>query len=362
MKKRTYVIAAGGTGGHIIPGIAVAEKIKEKEPDANVLFCGTKKGMENSLVKREGFRVLHISAKGFSGKISMSNIAAILFFVIGTIQSINILKRYKVDVVIGMGGYVCAPMVYACRIVKTKVVLHEQNAFPGKANRWLSKYASAVCISYPDTVKYFNKAKKVVVTGNPVRKVFYGLKKEHARKKLGLKPDEKIVLVTGGSLGALSINETLVEMAKKHINLNYKLILVTGSLTYERIKEKAKRINKHLVIKEYLHDIHLYMAACNLVISRAGAITCSEIALLGKASVMIPYPYAAGDHQTLNAKMFYEIGASLIIKDSDLNEDLMFETIDELINDKERIEKMEKLALSLGYPSAGELVYLQLKK
>lgn len=358
----TYLIAAAGTGGHIIPGIAVADKIKENEPHSRILFCGTKTGMENALVKNAGYKIVHIKSSGLSGKFSLRNVIALYNFAAGFIKSIGILKRFNVDVVLGMGGYITGPVVMACKFLNIPVVLHEQNAYPGKANLWLSKYSETVCISYPDTLKYFSKAKKVVVTGNPVRSVFYDVKREEARKALGLKPDEKIVFVTGGSLGARSINEAVVDMVINGKVAGFKIILASGKRNYPEIMKKLSGYDETISVKEYIYDQHLYMASADLLVCRAGAITCSETAILGKASIMVPYPFAAGDHQSKNAASFTEINAAKVIADDELNGENLFKTIDKLLKDEGKLKKMGDMAFSLSYPNAAQLIYFQINK
>ncbi len=362
MDRNTYLIAAAGTGGHILPGIAVADKIKENEPDSRVLFCGTKTGMENTLVKNAGYKLLQIKSSGLSGRFTIRNIVALFNFTVGFFQCLRILRKLKVSAVLGMGGYITGPVVIACKFLGVPVILHEQNAFPGKANLWLSKYSETVCISYPDTLKYFSRAKKVVVTGNPVRSVFFGIKKDESRKKLGIDPDEKIVFITGGSLGAKSINDAVTKMVKTREINNFRIILASGKRDYDNVANNLKDYKNIIEVKDYIFNQHLYMSAADLLVCRAGAITCSEAAILGRACIMVPYPFAAGDHQSKNAGAFTEIGAAKVISDKNLTTDLLFSTISDLISDEENLKKMGDTAFSLAYPNAAELIYKQINK
>lgn len=361
MKKNTYLIAAGGTGGHIHPGIAIAEEIKKQDANSRIIFCGTKTGMENRLVPDHDYELVHITAKGLPGKLSFKLLISGFVFIKGVIQCCRIISGRKVDVVVGTGGYVCGPAVFAGAIMRKITVLHEQNAFPGKANLWLSRFADAVCISYPQTIKYFDKAKKVIITGNPVREVFYNLKKTDARASLGFDLEEKIVFITGGSLGARSINNAVVGMAEKYGNPGYRIILACGRNDYENVSERASKYSDFIDVKGYLSDQQLYLASADLIVCRAGALTCSEIALLEKASIMIPYPFAAGDHQTLNAKAFSDIGAAILVPDKELNSFVLYSMIDKIVNNSEKIEAMEKLSSSLSYPNAPNLIYRQIE-
>jgi len=359
MSKKTYLIAAGGTGGHIHPGIAIADEIVRNQPDSQVIFCGTKTGMENKLVKQAGYEILHIDAKGLDISLGIKNILSIIYFIKGYFQSIKIIRETEALAVIGTGGYVCGPIVRAAAHLKIPVVLHEQNAFPGKANRWLSKYAQVVCVSYKGTEKYFKKAKNVVISGNPVRHEFFQITRKNARLQLNISDDEKIVLVTGGSLGASSINNAVLELVEKYDIVPYRIILVSGNREYDNIKKHAEKYKQTLNIESYLNDMHLYLAAADIILCRAGAITCSEIALLGKPSILIPYPYAAGDHQTLNAKAFSDINAAILIEDKLISGDVLKSTIDNLFSDSKKLHEMGELARTLSYPNSTGIIYSQ---
>jgi UDP-N-acetylglucosamine--N-acetylmuramyl-(pentapeptide) pyrophosphoryl-undecaprenol N-acetylglucosamine transferase len=356
-----YLIAAGGTGGHIHPGIAVAEEIRRHEADATVYFCGTTRGMESRLVPEHGYTFLPIDARGFAGKSPVDRIRAVVAFVRGRRQCRKILRERHVDFVIGTGGYVCGPALSAARSLRIPALIHEQNAYPGKANRWLSDKVDCVCISYPATASYFHKAARVELTGNPVREIFFQMTRDAARKALGILADEKLLFVTGGSLGARSINNAVVELAERCPSPGYRIILSCGSSDYPSLKDRLSADKGVLDIHEYLRDQHLYMAAADLVLCRAGAITCSEIAVLGKASVMVPYPHAAGDHQTMNARAFEEAGASVLIPDRKLEFDMLHQLIEGLLSDPEQLLRMEHAARGLAYPDAAGSIYRQIQ-
>jgi len=361
LEVKTYIIAAGGTSGHINPAIAIADEIKKQEPGAHIVFCGTARGMENTIVPNHHYELVHIDAMGFPTKPSRKLFQALAAFFKGRRQSRDLLRKVKPDVVIGTGGYVCGPMVSMANSMGIPTLLHEQNAFPGKANRFLAKRATVVCISFPNTQSAFSKAKKVVLTGNPVREVFFNLTKENARKELGIGPGEKILFATGGSLGARTINQTIVNLVKNHPDPGFRIILACGRLAYPDLAEETRKYAPDLDLKEYLFDQHLYVASADVVLCRAGALTCSEIAVTGKASIMVPYPYAAGDHQTFNAKTFSDIGASVLIADQELNDSLLYEQMTSLLADPDRIARMERLAKTLAMPDATSLIYTEIK-
>ncbi len=354
-----YLIAAGGTGGHIHPGIAIADKIRSEEKDAVIFFCGTSRGMESRLVPAHGYDFLSIDARGFAGKTPAEVLKAAAAFIRGRAQSRRILRERRPDLVIGTGGYVCGPVLSAAASLGIPTLIHEQNAVPGKANRWLSARARCVCISYPDTARCFAKTAKVVCTGNPVREAFFGLTKAASREALGIGGGEKILYVTGGSLGARSINNAVADLVMKGFAENYRVILSCGSADFPALEEKLAGFGDRIEVHSYIPDQHLYLAAADLVLCRAGAITCSEIAVLGRASVMVPYPYAAGDHQTFNARTFEDVGAAVMVPDRAIGDGTLADRITGLMADPERLERMGAAARSLAYPDAASRIYEQ---
>jgi UDP-N-acetylglucosamine--N-acetylmuramyl-(pentapeptide) pyrophosphoryl-undecaprenol N-acetylglucosamine transferase len=359
---KTYIIAAAGTGGHIHPGLAIAGAISENEPNSRIFFVGTRTGMENRLISDSPYSLIRIRAKGFDRKVLWKSISSLGNFILGLIQSLQIIKKHKPDLVVGMGGYISAPVAIAAYLLNKPVLLHEQNSAPGKANLWLSKYADIVCISYPKTLTSFKNANSVVLTGNPVRKEFYGITSEKARTLLRISPDMKLLYITGGSLGARSINQAVIRMVEMYENSHYRIILACGRNDFKDVIEHVGNRKQFLKIGEYFLDQHLYLAAADLVVCRAGAITCSEIAILGKPSIMIPYPFAAGDHQTLNARAFSDIDAAVLIPDRELSGERLNNAINELMSDDEKRTRLGKNALTLAYPSATDLIYQQIQK
>ncbi len=353
----SYLIAAGGTGGHIYPGIAIADSIKAHEPGSTVIFCGTEGGMENRLVPEAGYELIHIEAKGFSMRSPVKFVKAVRAFFNGRKKCAGILKSRKISMVIGTGGYVCGPVLSAANACRIKTLIHEQNSFPGKANRLFAHKADRVCISYPSSSVYFPRNAMIRVTGNPVRSVFIGMTKEKARGILRIDPKEKILFATGGSLGSRTINYAVAGMAEKYFTLGYRIILSSGAKDHDDLMRKKKLPDGIFEIRRYIPEQHLYMAAADLVLCRAGAITCSEIAVLGKASIMVPYPYAAGDHQTMNARIFSDAGASILIPDSELDAQVLYDKTSSLIYDDKILDAMGKAALTLAYPDASEEIY-----
>lgn len=346
------LIAGGGTSGHINPAIAIADRIRLEDPQSEIEFCGTDRGLESDIVPRSGYVLHSIRARGMPQKPSVKMAKAIMDFIAGRKTCISIIRTFKPDVVVGTGGYVCTPLVSAAYREHIPVLLHEQNAFPGRSNRLMSQKADVVCTSFPGIESSFPKAKSVVFTGNPVKTIFFETKREAARKELGISDDTVFLLAMGGSLGARTINESVAELSEKLSGKNIKIVLSAGKQQYVSLKEKIGTTNDKIEVREYIYNPQTYMAAADLIICRAGAITCAEVAALGIPSVMIPYPFAAGDHQTYNARAFEKAGAAVLMKDADVSAESLYETVLPVIEDKERLKKMGQGARSLAKPQA----------
>ena len=346
------LIAGGGTSGHIHPALAIADQIKESSPDSQIEFCGTERGLESELVPKAGYVIHKIRARGLPTKPSRKMVAALVEMAAGRRTCISLIRSFRPDVVIGTGGYVCSPLVSAAHAMHVPVLLHEQNAFPGRSNRLLSRHASAVCTSFPGIESYFPKAKQVLFTGNPVKKIFFSIQKEESRRKLGLTKDDFFVLAMGGSLGARTINDAVVELSRLALPPKTKILLSAGKQQHEELIAKITSANQVLEIREYIYDPEQYMAAADLIICRAGAITCAEVAALGLPSIMIPYPFAAGDHQTSNAMAFVNQNASVMMKDGDVTAVSLLEHVTALAEDRVRLQKMGENAKSLSMPNA----------
>jgi UDP-N-acetylglucosamine--N-acetylmuramyl-(pentapeptide) pyrophosphoryl-undecaprenol N-acetylglucosamine transferase len=351
------IIAGGGTAGHINPGIAIAKYIKQKDNSADILFIGTKRGMETTLVPREGFELKLIKVKGFRRKLSVDTLISIKELLQGIAEARSVIKQFKPDVVIGTGGYVCGPVVFNASMMKIPTLIHEQNAFPGVTNRILSRFVDAAAISFKESEQYFKSARRLVYTGNPVRSEIIHANRQAAREKLGVKPDRQFVVVFGGSLGAGKINDTVVEMLKKH-NADYNLLFGTGNSQHEEIKNKLKHINLPTVnIEPYIYNMGDAMAAADLIICRAGAITCAELTALGIPSIMIPSPNVVANHQEHNARSLERQGASVVILEKDLNPELLYRQITDLLNDREQLNKMSRNARKIGIVNSAQKIY-----
>lgn len=362
--SRKYILAGGGTSGHINPALAIADEIVRREPDAQILFCGTARGLESEMVPRAGYAFQEIRARGLPNRPGKEAVKALREILAGRKQCMKLIRDFKPDAVIGTGGYVCSPLISAAARLKVPALLHEQNAYPGRSNRMLAGRCQSVCISFPGTEKYFRTSAPIVLTGNPVREIFFELDRDQARQKLGIDEQEKLVLIMGGSLGAAKLNNAVLGLAEDdkwqafaNARGKIKLLLAAGKQHYEVVSQMAEAKKLDCDVREYLFDAHLWMAAADLVVARAGAMTCAELAALGRASVLIPYPYAAGDHQTFNAGALVNAGAAIMQSDELCNSSWLSDTLIDMLSDSEKLSSMGKSAKLLAKPQASGDIY-----
>lgn len=356
------IMTGGGTGGHIYPAIAIAERIRRRHPDAEILFVGTAKGMEKDLVPKNGYDIRFITVSGFHRKKLWKNLKTAVDLVKGNMQAGSIIREFKPDLVIGTGGYVCGPVVRAAHKRGIKTYIHEQNAFPGVTNKLLEKYVDKVFISFPESKKYFKDQSKLVVTGNPIRKSFLLGSVSHSREKMGIGPSEFAILCFGGSLGAGKINSTMVHVAEAVNNMpDTRLFLITGRNYYDKVldtlKDRGVEPSENIKILEYADNMHEYLFAADLVISRAGALTVSEITACGKASILIPSPNVTGNHQFFNAKVVADQGGAIIIEEKDLTDEKLLGTILRLKNNREALNSMSASSAKVGRIDAVDMIY-----
>lgn len=353
------ILAAGGTAGHINPAISIASEITAH--GGEVLFIGNETSMEKELVPKAGFDIKCIKVSGFQRKLTLENIKTAYRAADGLVKTKKIIKEYKPDIVIGCGGYVSGPAVYSAASMKIPTLIHEQNAFPGLTNKILSKVVDTVCISFDGSEKYFKTNKKIVFTGNPVRKNILDVSYEEARKKLNI--TKPCVLVFGGSLGAQKINDVMTGYVK-NADDNIHIIWGTGKRYYEDVMKNinADKLPENIEILPYIYDMDTAMSASDIVVSRAGAITLSEICAKGKAAVLVPSPYVANNHQEYNARALEKKGAAIMMSDGDITPDKFRKTIIELAADRAKLESMKKCALKMSTANAAELIYNEIEK
>lgn len=360
------LFAAGGTGGHINPALAAAGEIRERYPDAEILFVGAKGKMEAKLVPNAGFNLKTIRIAGFQRKISIENIfrniLAILYLVLSPLSVRKIIKDFNPDVVVGFGGYVSGPVVQMAAKMGIPTAIHEQNAYPGVTNKTLAKSVDKVMLTVEDAIKHLSAKNPPVVTGLPVRGEMLKADREKSRKELGIKDNQKLVLSMGGSLGALTINNAMVDLISEFAeNENLYFLHAMGQYGLwvpEKLKEKGvDPDNKDNVeIREYISDMDRCMSAADVVICRAGASSLSELQALGKASILIPSPNVSENHQYHNAMALVNKGAALIIEEKDLTKEKMEELFKSLVFDDEKRLVVEANAKAMAVVDAKEKI------
>ena len=360
------LISCGGTGGHIYPGIAIADKIKKENPDANILFVGTKTGMENQLVPASGYEITGIDAKGFDRKHLLKNFKTIYETLNGSREMKAILDDFKPDIAIGTGGYVTGPVLLQASKRHIPCFIHEQNAMPGVANKMISSFATKVFVSFEGTQKYFAHPNKVVLTGNPVREEFSVLDRKECREKLGLKEDDQMVLIFGGSLGAQVINEESIQLIQnlEKAGETIKVIFVTGNRYYEEIRaivdgNRDGKLPDFVTLMAYAYNMPELMCAADIAVSRSGAIAVSEIAACGRPSILIPSPNVTANHQYYNAKALADNGAAVLLEEKELKEeskDLTQEVL-RILKNPDILKSMSDAAASMGKTDAVNIIY-----
>ena len=362
------LFAGGGTAGHVNPALAIAGYIKKKHPDAKISYIGTPDKIESKLVPECGYDFYTISVRGFQRKLTpkgiAANVSAVSKAVSASIKSRKLLKQLKPDVVIGTGGYVCGPVLREANKLGFKTAIHEQNAFPGVTIKMLAPKADCVMLAMPEAEKYIKSGVKPVITGNPVRQALFEIGREEARKKLGI-GEEPLILSFGGSLGARPINEAVTELIKWHNGSGkYHHIHATGKVGYDTVINNLKdiKLDNKITVKEYIYDMDVCMAAADLVISRAGAISISEIQCCGKAAILIPSPYVAENHQYKNALTLKNIGAAEILEEKDLTGENLIATVKNMTADKALLAQMSQNAKKSAIMDANERIYEQIMK
>lgn len=355
------LFAGGGTAGHINPALAVAGYIKEKHPDARISYIGTAKKLEATLVPAKGYEFYTIDVAGFQRKLSLKNIGRNISAAGKVFTSAHhakkLLKELKPDIVMGTGGYVSGPVVREAQKLGIKTAIHEQNAFPGVTTKMLASKVDAVMLAMPEAEKYLKLNKKPIITGNPVRGELMRISREEARAKLGL-DDRMLLLSFGGSLGARRINEAVAGLMRENGG-RYHHIHATGKVGYEAMMQSLSDVNlpAEIDIREYIEDMDVCMAAADLVICRAGAITLSELQVCGKPSVLIPSPYVAENHQFHNAMTLKKAGCAEVIEESGLSSESLSSEVEKLLGNKARLEKMSEDARNHAIADSNARIY-----
>lgn len=361
------LLTGGGTAGHINPAIAIANYIKEQDSESEFLFVGTQRGLEKTLVPKCGYDIKFINVMGLRRSLSAENIKVLINYLKSMRDAKRIIKDFKPDVVIGTGGYVCAPVVKSASALKIPTLIHEQNVFPGLAIKMLSKKADITAISFEET-RSMMSAKRMVLTGNPLRPDLFAVHDiDLVRAQYGF--DEKpMVLMFGGSLGAEKMNEALVEMIIQGRTGEFNLIASTGERYFDAVMKKLSDagINlekqRNVKVLPYIYNMEEIFFAADVVVGRAGAITVSEITALGKAAVLIPSPYVAHNHQEYNARYLEKNGAAKVVLENEVSGKTVADKILSILKNKEELEKMQENSRNIGIADACKTIYNCIKE
>lgn len=365
------IVSAAGTAGHINPALAIANKIREKEPDSEIIFIGTNRGLENDLVPRAGYKLRHIEAYGLKKEISFNNLKHIIETLKSTKKAKKIIDDFKPDLVVGTGGYICGPVFSAATSKNIPTALHESNAYPGRAVNMFAKKVDVVLLGLEAAKDKLKNAKKVVFTGNPtkIRKLnISSNEKSKILEELGIKNDLPIVLIFGGSQGAKAINDAIVEMIKLNQERDYQIIWATGQNQYDIVKENLEKANisinniKNVKAVPYIYNMEELINISDLVICRSGAMTVTEIAICSKPAIFIPLPSRSANRQEDNARVLEKLGAAKVILNNELTPEKLSNQIDNIIYDKTKIEQMGQNANKIAVHDVEEKIYNELLK
>ena len=354
------IMTCGGTGGHIYPAVAIADEIKRRDPEAEILFVGSEIGMERDLVPESGYEITLINADGFSRTLRGS-IRSVKRVLKGRAQAKELIREFKPDIVIGTGGYASMPVVSMAEKAGIPAYLQEQNAIPGKTNKFLGRKARRIFLGFEKAGEYFPDPEKLVLTGNPVRKEFVGIDRKKVREELGLSDDTFVVLAFGGSQGAGRLNREMMSIIRQYNGRpGTKIWLGAGSYYYEAImtelREKGEALADNIEIWEYIHDMSRRLAAADLLISRSGALTVAEVTVCGVPVIFVPFPGAAQNHQYYNAMAVADKGGAIVIEEKDLEEDPLIPHIEQLRGDRELLQKMSEACRSCGSEEAVQVI------
>lgn len=348
------LVSGGGTGGHIYPAVSLVKQIKEKHPEAEFLYVGTERGLESKIVPKEGIPFKTIQIQGFRRSLSLENVKTMYLFMKSIKDSKKIIREFKPDVVMGTGGYVCAAVVYAAYKEGIPTLIHEQNSVPGVTNKFLAKYVNKVAICFPDAAQYF-PSNKIELTGNPRGQEVAKIEKSAILESFGLKSDLPTVLIFGGSQGALSMTNALIEGLVELSKRDYQILCATGERYFKQVQAamtEADSQSANLVVRPYIDNMEVVLKNIDLVVSRAGATTIAEVTALGLPSLLIPSPNVTNDHQTKNAMSLVSVGAAELLKDSDLSGLSLVRELDAIMLDDQRRQSMAEASLAEGIPDA----------
>jgi len=363
MKLNKVIISGGGTGGHIFPAVAIANKIKEENPDCDILFVGAEGKMEMEKVPNAGYKIIGLPIRGLQRRLTLKNLAVPFKLLASLRQAKKIVKNFNPDIAIGVGGYASAATLRMAAKVGVPTLVQEQNSYPGITNKWLAKKAKTICVAYDDLDRFFPK-NKIVKTGNPVRNDVVEIKgkRDKAFDFFGLDNSKKTVLVVGGSLGAGTINISFKEGIKKLIDNDIQVIWQCGKGYITNLSKFVKDLNSDLIfISDFIYKMDLAYAAADVIVSRAGAMSISELCLVGKPTILVPSPNVSEDHQTKNAMALVNTNAAILVKDIDAKNKLI-DSVYALINNTDKQKILSDNIIKLGIPDAADRILIEIKK
>lgn len=356
-----FIISGGGTGGHIFPAIAIANQLKTEFSDCEILFVGALGKMEMEKVPAAGYKIIGLPISGITRSLTLKNLSVPFKLIRSLNMADKIIKEFKPDVVIGVGGYASAAVLFVASRKGIPTLIQEQNSMPGITNKLLAKKVSVICTAYEGLEAYFPK-EKIVLTGNPVRQDIATASASQAEAKsfFGVSPNQKTILVIGGSLGARSINQTLIKNLDAIKKLGVSLIWQTGKTSYDTSAQAAIGF-ENIVVKDFIREMNLAYAAADVIISRAGALAVSELCIIGKPCILVPYPFASEDHQTKNAMQLVAKNAALMVKDSELDKELLPQ-LEKLVNNIDLMDTLKTNSKKFAKPEATSAIVNEIKK
>jgi len=353
--NKKIIISGGGTGGHIFPAIAIAQAFQRIVPNAEILFVGANGKMEMEKIPQAGFKIKGIDIAGFQRGFDLKNLILPFKILLSFFQCIKILLHFKPDFIVGVGGYVSGPVMFCGYLLGIKIFIQEQNSYAGITNKILSKFAKKIFVAYENMEQFFPK-EKIIISGNPVRKDINNIteKRSEAHSFFKLNSNKQTLLILGGSLGARSLNEAIMKNYNQLLKLNCNIIWQCGaSLSDTAFQEFSYKEN--IFLHRFIYRMDLAYAAADLVLSRAGALSISELQITGKPCILVPYPFAAGNHQEKNAIALYKNNAALMVKDHELSDNII-EVLSKLLNDKNMQQSMSESLITMSKKDADEYI------
>ena len=360
------LMTGGGTGGHVNPAIAIADCIRENLPDSEIAFVGTKKGIENKILAKTDYPLFHVEIRGLKRSLSLSNLKTAYYVLTAPAKAKRLVKSFQPDIVVGTGGYVCWPVIKAAAEMGIPSALHESNAVPGVAVKMLEGKVDRIFVNFSEAAEHLKHPEKVIRSGNPLRGGFSQITSKQARQTLGLTKYEKIILSYGGSMGAERVNDMALALMRDYVSSHPEVYhmhacgSIERELCFSQFREMGLDRYDNLKLVEYIYDMPTYMAAADVVIGRAGAMTLSELALQKKACVLIPSPYVTNNHQYKNASALEQKGAAIVFEEKDLNDTMFVGTVQDLLSDEAKRRSMSCAIEQFSVPEAKKIIYTEL--